>query len=141
VTKSAPIRILVVDDSSAVVNGICQLLAKVTAVTVVATAGDGRAAVEQVAKHRPDLVVMDVYMPKMNGLEAAREIRCICPGVRIIMTSVHQDAQTKADCLQHGADSFVPNIGMQRQLLCEAEHLFPELAGGRDGANEADVQT
>lgn len=96
---------------------------------VVASAGDGRAAVEQFVKHRPDLVIMDVNMPQMSGLEAAAEMRRLAPEVRIIMVSIHQDAQTEADSLQRGADSFLPKIGLQRRLLPEIAGLFPRLAG------------
>jgi DNA-binding NarL/FixJ family response regulator len=100
------------------------------ALTVVGGAGDGYRAVEGVAEHRPDLVIMDVSMPRMNGLEAAAEIRRLAPAVRIILVSIHQDAQTQAESLQHGADGFVPKIGIQRRLLPEIERHFPQLKPG-----------
>jgi len=125
-----PVRELVVDDSPAFVAALCDFLGRARARAVVAAADDGQRAVEQSAKHHPGLVIMDVSMPRMSGPEAATEMRRLAPGIRIRMVSIHQDAQTRADSLQHGADSFVSKTGIQRHLLPEIESLFPHLKPG-----------
>ncbi len=123
---AGPLRVVVVDDSLAVLESLCGFFAKMPAVLVVATAGDGRDAVAQVSEHRPDLVVMDVQMPRMNGFEAARAMREYLPEIRIILVSIDQDARRGEECLRHGADGFIPKIGMQRKLAGEVQRLFPQ---------------
>ncbi len=120
-----PIRILVVDDKPAVVDGICRLFAKHRAVEVVASASNGNEAIEKLAHHEVDLVVMDVHMPEKNGRKTAAGMRLEFPKIRIIMTSIDEDVQVRKECLQNGADSFLPKIGLQRLLMPEIKRLFP----------------
>ena len=101
-----PLRVLVADDSPTFVEALCNFLARLTAVSVVAIAADGQNAVALLAEHRPDLVIMDVSMPRMNGPEAAAEMRRLLPDVRIIMVSIHQDAETQAESIQEIAGLF-----------------------------------
>jgi len=124
------IRALVADDSPVFLSTLVQFLARSGAVTVVATASHGREAVEQAGRHQPDLAIVDVRMPDMNGLEAAAEMRCLSPAVRIVMISIDHDGQTEADCLRHGADGFVPKVDIHRRLWPEIARLFPHLAAG-----------
>jgi DNA-binding NarL/FixJ family response regulator len=121
-----PIRILVVDDNPGVVDGICLLFAKQEAVSVVASAINGNDAIEKVKHHKPDLVVMDLHMPDMDGHAAAAAMRRQFPRIRIMMISIDDGAQVRSDCLQNGADSFLPKIGLQRSLMPEIKRLFPE---------------
>jgi len=120
-----PIRVLVVDDSAAVVGSIRQFLAAQTGVTVVATAHGGRAAIETCRQDQPDLVVMDVHMPELDGLKSAARIRREFPNIRIILISVDQGVELQAACLKHGADGFLPKIGLQRTLMTEIRRLVP----------------
>lgn len=124
IAERQPIRILVVDDKLAVVDGIRRFLARQPDVLVVDSAMNGIDAIDKVAQHKPDLVLMDVHLPEMNGLEAAAGMRSRFPKIRIIMISIDQDAELRADCLQHGADSFLPKIGLQRMLMLEIKSLF-----------------
>jgi CheY-like chemotaxis protein len=78
----APIRVLVVDDQELVRSGFCVILDAADGITVVGEAANGEAAVSQVAAHRPDVVLMDIRMPGMDGLEATRLITSGAPGPR-----------------------------------------------------------
>lgn len=122
-----PIRVMVVDNSPAFIAALRGFLDRWSAVTVIACAADGREAVEQFEQDHPALVIMDVGMPRMNGMEAAAAIRRLSPDVRIIMVSIHVDRQTSADSLKSGADRFVPKIGIHRWLQSEICDLFPHL--------------
>src|SRR5207248_10118518 len=72
--EPAPIRVLVVDDQELVRSGFCVILDAADGITVVGEAANGEAAVSQVAAHRPDVVLMDIRMPGMDGLEATRQL-------------------------------------------------------------------
>src|SRR5262249_42801891 len=84
-------RILVADDHGIVRSGITLLLERQPGLDVVAEAADGVEAVEQALATRPDLCILDVGMPRMTGLQAAREILAHLQGVRVLMLSMHDD--------------------------------------------------
>ena len=81
----SPIRILLVDDHALVRAGIRSLLQNVQGVEVVAESEDGRGALELVRTHRPDVVLMDIAMPVMDGIEATKAIREEIPGTRVVV--------------------------------------------------------
>ena len=114
------------DDNPAVLDGLRRLLSPQVGLTVVAVAGDGREALAQVANHQPDLVVMDIRLPGLGGLDAAAEMRRRFPQVRIVMISVQEDTHLLRECLRCGADLFLPKIGLQRTLLPEIRQLFAD---------------
>ena len=100
-------RILVADDHHIVRSGIRLLLDRQPDLEVVAEAPDGIAAVEQALASRPDLCILDVAMPKMTGLQAAREIRAQMPNVRVLMLSMHDDDRYLFEALKAGASGYV----------------------------------
>ena len=83
------IRVLVADDHALVRAGLCGLLRLLPGVQVVAEAADGREALVLVAKHRPHVVLMDIAMPELNGLDATARVRKEFPQTRVIALSMH----------------------------------------------------
>jgi DNA-binding NarL/FixJ family response regulator len=100
-------RILVADDHGIVRSGIKLLLERQTGLDVVAEAADGVEAVEQALAARPDLCILDVGMPRMTGLQAAREILAHLSGVRVLMLSMHDDEHYLFEALKAGASGYV----------------------------------
>ena len=100
-------RILVADDHGIVRSGIKLLLERQNDLTVVAEASDGVEAVEQALAVRPDLCILDVGMPRLTGLQAAREIRAHLPDARVLMLSMHDDQHYLFEALKAGASGYV----------------------------------
>ena len=123
------IRTLVVDDAAIMRETICAFLETQDNIDVVGTADDGREAQEKVAELSPELVLMDVQMPEMNGLDAARAIVRRFPRVRIIFLTVHDNGQTRAACVANGGDGFVSKTHLQ-QLPLEISRLFTASPAG-----------
>jgi DNA-binding NarL/FixJ family response regulator len=91
--EATPLRIVVVDDSPLYRGAVCNMLEKHPNLHVVAEAGDGHAAVQAVENLKPDVVLMDVSMPILNGMDATRIIKSKYPNVRVVILSMH-DAES-----------------------------------------------
>ena len=100
-------RILVADDHGIVRAGIKLLLENQPDLDVVAEAADGIEAIEQALATHPDLCILDVGMPRMTGLQAARGIRAHLPDVRVLMLSMHDDERYLFEALKAGASGYV----------------------------------
>jgi DNA-binding NarL/FixJ family response regulator len=100
-------RILVADDHGIVRAGIKLLLENQADLDVVAEAADGIEAIEQALATHPDLCILDVGMPRMTGLQAARGIRAHLPEVRVLMLSMHDDERYLFEALKAGASGYV----------------------------------
>lgn len=101
------IRVLLVDDHALVRAGFHALLKNSTDVEVIAEAGDGRAALSLVAMHHPDIVLMDIAMPGLNGLEAASRIVQDHPDVHVIILSMHSNEEYVLQALRTGATGYL----------------------------------
>src|SRR5947209_22549 len=110
-------RILLAEDHTLIRSGVRALLEQSGRVEVVDEVEDGRAAVRQAQQLNPDVVLMDVAMPEMNGIEAARQIRQAQPGVRVIMLSIHADRQYVFESLRAGASGYVLKNAAPTELL------------------------
>ena len=110
-------RILVVDDHEVVRRGICSVLATESSLILCGEAVDGRDAVEKAVALRPDIVVMDITMPQMNGLEATREIKRVLPGAEIVIVSQHEGPEMVRQAFNAGARAYVVKSSIAKDLL------------------------
>ncbi len=111
------IRVLVVDDHAIVREGIANILRSDDRLTVVGEAADGVQAIKAVEVQRPDVVLLDVNMPRMNGVEAAREIIRRWPKTLIVGLSVLGDELTARTMIEAGAAAFIPKSGDSEQMI------------------------
>ena len=101
------IRILIADDHPLFLEGIRAILAEEESVQVVAEAADGIQAIELAKKHNPDIVVMDITMPNMDGIEATKAIKALAPKIKVIALSIHSGKQFVKDMLNAGASGYL----------------------------------
>jgi DNA-binding NarL/FixJ family response regulator len=101
------LRILLVDDHAVVLAGLRALLADIEDVQIVAEARNGRVAVELARLHRPDVVIMDIAMPELNGLEAAALIRQENAAVHVMILSMHDSKEYVLQALKAGASAYL----------------------------------
>ncbi|HET7018987.1 MAG TPA: response regulator transcription factor [Streptosporangiaceae bacterium] len=106
-TAVGPIRVLVVDDQELVRAGFAVILEATEGITVVGEVGDGAAAVAQAAEHKPDVVLMDIRMPGMDGLEAARLITATVDPPKIVMLTTFDLDDYVYEALRSGASGFL----------------------------------
>lgn len=101
------VRVLLADDHDLVRAGIRALLQNIGNVEVVAEAGEGHEALQMIAEHQPDVVLLDIAMPGMNGLETTARISKEFPGVRVIILSMHSGEEYVLQALRAGASGYV----------------------------------
>jgi len=111
------IRILLADDHTVVRKGLRLLLESQPRFVVIAEAADGREAVALAAQHRPDVVVMDVAMPMLNGIEAARQITAKWPQTAVVFLSMHSDEGYVLKALKAGARAYLLKDSAETDLI------------------------
>ena len=111
------ITIVVVDDHPVVRNGLVALLRTIPGFEVVGEAADGDAAVQVAAEHEPDVVLMDVRMPGMDGIEATRRIRQQTPGSRVLILTMHDDDATVFTAMKAGAQGYLLKEAEQDDIV------------------------
>lgn len=111
------LRLLLADDHGIVRSGVRMLIDRQQDMLVVAEADDGLEAVERVLSERPDVAVLDVSMPRMTGVQAAREIRSHDPSVQVLLMSVHEDDRYFLDGLEAGASGYVLKRAADTDLI------------------------
>jgi DNA-binding NarL/FixJ family response regulator len=114
---SKRIRILAVDDHPILRQGIAGLIADESDMTLVAEAANGREAIQQFRAHRPDVTLMDLQMPEMNGLDAMLAIRGEFPEARIIMLTTYTGDVQARRALQAGARAYLLKNSLHKELL------------------------
>jgi len=122
---SSKIRVLIADDSPTALRSICDYLEFAGNFEIVGTASDGQNAVQLAALYKPDLVLLDLSMPRLNGLDAVEQIRLTSPDLRVIIFSELTGLSLAEECLRRGAHSFVPKSLLPEGLLMEIQRLFP----------------
>ncbi|MFI6505655.1 response regulator [Nonomuraea typhae] len=140
------IRILLADDEAMIRAGVRAILGADPDLEVVAEAGDGREAVDLAISHHPDVVLLDIRMPKLDGLAAAAEIRKAAPGSAVVMLTTFGEDDYIAKALDVGASGFLLKSGDPRELLAGihavaggaaylspkvAQRVITQLAGGQ----------
>ena len=111
------LNVLLVEDHTLVRSGIRALLESAPGLAVVGEAANGRRAVEMVGQLKPELVLMDVTMPELNGIDAARQIRVAHPDTRVLILSMHEDRQYVFESLKAGANGYVLKAAAFQDLL------------------------
>lgn len=117
-------RVVVADDHAIFREGVKIILERNPDLKIVGEAADGAAAVNLVLEHRPDLVVMDIAMPELTGIEAAREIMAQAPETRIIILSVHSRKTFIMEALKAGARGYVVKDSTGEKLLDAVEAVM-----------------
>jgi DNA-binding NarL/FixJ family response regulator len=120
------VRILIADDHELIRRGLVSALADRPDWSIVAEAADGRQACELAARFSPDIAVLDLTMPGLNGLDATRQIRASTPGTRILIVTAHESEQLIRDVLDAGAMGYVLKSDAGRILVQAIEALLDE---------------
>jgi DNA-binding NarL/FixJ family response regulator len=107
VNAPAEIRVVLAEDHTLVRSGLRALLEQVPGIAVVAEAADGEAVIAEVVRHAPDVAILDISMPLLNGLEAARRIVAECQGTHVLMLTVHRDEEYVLQALRVGASGYL----------------------------------
>jgi DNA-binding NarL/FixJ family response regulator len=112
-----PIRILLADDHTVIRKGLRLLLESQPGFKVIGEAADGRETVAQAEAHQPDVVVLDVAMPTLNGIEAARQISAKLPQTAIVFLSMHSDESYVLKALKSGAKAYLLKDSAEYDLI------------------------
>jgi len=120
------IRILVADDSRKALLSVCKYLEFEGNFEIVATATDGQQLLRKTQIYRPDLVLTDLSIPRINGLQAAILLRRTFPKLRIIIFTELTGLSLRDECLRSGADGFVEKSQMPEKLMEEVRRLFTD---------------
>jgi DNA-binding NarL/FixJ family response regulator len=130
-----PVRVLLADDHALVRAGIRALLEGLEGVAVVAEAGNGGEVLELARKHRPDVVLLDISMPGIGGLEASAQLKQEIPEVRVVMLSMHANEEYVLQALRAGAvgymlkDSATAELELALQAVMQGEtYLSPPIS-------------
>ena len=111
------IRVLLVDDHAYIREGICNLIAATTDIEVVDTASNGIEAVSKARLQQPDVVIMDISMPLMDGIEATRQIKDCCPQTHVLTLSIYDNPAYIEGAMQAGAQGYVLKDVIGNELL------------------------
>jgi DNA-binding NarL/FixJ family response regulator len=130
------IRVVLCDDQEIVTEGLQLILSTVAGIEVVAVAHDGAEAVDRVARLRPDVVLMDLKMPIMNGIQATQQIREHYPTTRVLILTTYDDDEWVFDAIRAGASGYLLKDTPREQLIAAirgtvagATHVDPNVAG------------
>ncbi len=120
------LRIVVADDQASVREGLVLLLGALPDIEVVASAADGRQALDRVAEHRPDAILLDLHMPVLDGIETTRLLTAEHPGVAVVILTTYLDDTSVLDALRAGARSYLTKDADRTEIA----HALRAAAGG-----------
>lgn len=115
--SAVSLRLLIADDHALVRSGLRSMLQREPGVEIVGEARNGREAVELCRSLEPDLVLMDVRMPEMDGLEATRAIKQECPGTGVLMVTMHENRDYMLEATKAGAAGYVLKDALRNELI------------------------
>ena len=115
--QDQPIRVILADDHAVVRQGIRDFLEEDPEIRVVAEAGDGMAAWRLIVQHQPDVAVLDIRMPELNGIELTRRIKAQHPAIHVLILSAYDDEPYVFALLRAGADGYVLKTAHSSDLL------------------------
>ena len=122
----AKLRVFLADDHAVVREGLKALINGQAGMEVVGEAGDGRTACDRAREIRPDVVVMDVSMPEMNGVQATRQLRSQCPEVKVLALTVHEERSYLRELIEAGAAGYI----LKRSAAEDLVHAVQVVARG-----------
>ena len=117
------LRVLVVDDNASVRRSICQILRQEDDFEVVCEAVDGDDAVRKIREHQPDVVLLDITMPAMNGLEVAEIIKTESPSIQVLIVSQHESRGFQWAALAAGVTGYINKSNVGRDLIPELRRI------------------
>ncbi|GAB4254308.1 response regulator [Deferrisoma sp.] len=130
-----PVRVLIAEDHAIVREGLKAVFSAEEEFEVVAEAQDGREAVRRCETVQPDLVLMDLTMPRLSGIEAIREVRRVCPRAKVLVLTVHRAEEYVFEALRAGADGYALKeapadevVRAARAVLGGGRYLSPEVS-------------
>jgi DNA-binding NarL/FixJ family response regulator len=130
------IKVILVEDHAIVREGLRSLLERERDITVVGEASDGRTGVKLAKEQRPDIVIMDIGLPDLNGIEATRQIKTEVPTCKVICLSMHREKKLVGAMLDAGSTGYVLKndvckelVGAVRSVHAGGTHLSPTVAG------------
>jgi DNA-binding NarL/FixJ family response regulator len=118
------IKVLIADDHQLFREGLVNLLASAPDIEVIAQAKDGKDAIEKTYQLKPDVVLIDIGMPQMNGIDATRQLKKEMPEIKIIAVSMHSDRQYVKGILEAGADGYLLKNCTYHQLTDAIQSVF-----------------
>ena len=134
-TRCKPTRLAIVDDHDLAREGLRDMLADEPNIEVVGEAANGREAIALCSRLRPDLILMDVRMPEMDGLSATREIKQKYPTTSVLMVTMHEDPDYLLEALRAGAAGYILKDASQQEVVSAVQQVYsgespldPELA-------------
>jgi DNA-binding NarL/FixJ family response regulator len=118
------IRVFLADDHAVVRDGLRLILEAQEDITVVGEAADGHQAVDQVLKLKPDIVLMDIAMPKLNGIEATQQILKSCPSVKVVILSMHSSSEHISRALRAGALGYLLKESAGKEVVKAVKTVY-----------------
>ncbi len=126
------INVFLADDHAVVRDGMAALMEVEQDIQVVGTASNGRQAVREIEKVKPDIVVMDIAMPELNGIDATLQVSKICPAVKVIMLSMHDSSEHIYQALKAGAKGYLLKESAGKEVVT----AIREVSSGRSYFSE-----
>jgi DNA-binding NarL/FixJ family response regulator len=126
------VRVLVVDDHAIVRHTVCSLLTREPAVNVICQTASGEEAIKKAQELQPDLILLDIGLPGISGIDAAREIRVVSPDCKILFLSQHDSVEMAREAFKVGGHGYVVKIDAAAELLSAVR----EVCSGRQFASK-----